>query len=76
MIKAHKHYTKSDRTSCHRREADPFRLFLHTRAYWLPHQLPQAAPRRDGRLRRRPRPLIHAACADIGPPQRRLPARF
>ena len=46
MIKEHKLYTKSDRTSCHRWEANQFRLFLHTGAYWLLHQLRQAAPRR------------------------------
>ena len=45
MIKEHKLYTKSDRTSCHRWEANQFRLFLHTGAYWLLHQLRQAAPR-------------------------------
>ena len=33
MIKDHKLYTKSDRTSCHRWEANQFRLFLHTGAY-------------------------------------------
>ena len=42
MIKEHKLYTKSDRTSCHRWEANQFRLFLHTGAYWLLHQLRQA----------------------------------
>ena len=47
MIKDHKLYTKSDRTSCHRWEANQFRLFLHTGAYWLRHQLRQAAPRRS-----------------------------
>ena len=47
MIKEHKLYTKSDRTSCHRWEANQFRLFLHTGAYWLLHQLRQAAPRRS-----------------------------
>ena len=40
-------YTKSDRTSCHRWEANQFRLFLHTGAYWLLHSLRQAAPRRS-----------------------------
>jgi len=35
LIKEHKLYTKSDRTSCHRWEANQFRLFLHTGAYWL-----------------------------------------
>ena len=47
MIKEHKLYTKSDRTSCHRWEANQFRLFLHTCAYWMLHQLRQAAPRRS-----------------------------
>ena len=47
MIKDHKLYTKSDRTSCHRWEANQFRLFLHTGAYWLLHQLRRAAPRKS-----------------------------
>jgi len=47
MIKDHKLYTQSDRTSCHRWEANQFRLFLHSGAYWLLHQLRQAAPRRS-----------------------------
>ena len=47
MIKEHKLYTRSDRTSCHRWEANQFRLFLHSGAYWLLHQLRQAAPRRS-----------------------------
>ena len=47
MIKDHKLYTKSDRTSCHRWEANQFRLFLHTGAYWLLHRLRQTAPRRS-----------------------------
>ena len=47
MIKDHKLYTKSDRTSCHRWEANQFRLFPHTGAYWLLHRLRQAAPRRS-----------------------------
>ena len=47
MIKDHKLYTKSDRTSCHRWEANQFRLFLHTGAYWLLHRLRRAAPRRS-----------------------------
>jgi hypothetical protein len=46
MIKDHKLYTRSDRTSCHRWQANQFRLFLHTGAYWLLHQLRQAAPRK------------------------------
>ena len=47
MIKEHKLYTKSDRTSCHRWEANQFRLFLHTAAYWLLHQLRRTAPHRS-----------------------------
>lgn len=47
MIKEHKLYTRSDRTSCHRWEANQFRLFLHSGAYWLLHQLRQTAPRRS-----------------------------
>ena len=47
MIKEHKLYTKSDRTSCHRWEANQFRLFLHTAASWLLHQLRRTAPRRS-----------------------------
>ena len=47
MIKDHKTYTKSDRTSCHRWEANQFRLFLHTGAYWLLLRLRQAAPRKS-----------------------------
>ncbi|MBT6546438.1 MAG: IS1380 family transposase [Rhodobacteraceae bacterium] len=45
LIKEHKLYTKSDRTSCHRWEANQFRLFLHTGAYWLLLKLRGAAPR-------------------------------
>jgi hypothetical protein len=47
MIKEHKLYTRSDRTSCHRWEANQFRLFLHSGAYWLLHQLRHAAPRKS-----------------------------
>ena len=47
MIKDHKTYTKFDRTSCHRWQANQFRLFLHTGAYWLLHQLRQVAPHRS-----------------------------
>ena len=46
LIKEHKLYTKSDRTSCHRWEANQFRLMLHTAAYWLLHKLRGAAPKR------------------------------
>jgi hypothetical protein len=45
LIKEHKLYTKSDRTSCHRWEANQFRLFLHTGAYWLLLKLRGAAPK-------------------------------
>jgi hypothetical protein len=45
-IKEDKFYTKSDRTSCHRWQANQFRLFLHISAYWLLHQLRRATPRR------------------------------
>ena len=47
MIKEYMLYTKSDRTSYHRWEANQFRLFLHTGAYWMLHQLRLAAPRRS-----------------------------
>jgi len=47
LIKEHKLYTKSDRTSCHRWEANQFRLYLHTAAYWLLHRLRGTAPKRS-----------------------------
>ena len=47
LIKEHKLYTKSDRTSCHRKEANQFRLFLHTGAYWLLLMLRGAAPKKS-----------------------------
>ena len=47
LIKEYKLYTKSDRTSCHRWEANQFRLFLHTGAYWLLLLLRGAAPKRS-----------------------------
>lgn len=37
MIKDHKVALKSDRTSCHRKEANQFRLFIHSAAYVLMH---------------------------------------
>ena len=40
-------YTKSDRTSCHRWQANQFRLFLHTGAYWLLLLLRSATPKRS-----------------------------
>lgn len=39
MIKDHKTALKSDRTSCHRKEANPFRLFIHSAAHVLMHAL-------------------------------------
>jgi hypothetical protein len=47
LIKEHKTYTKSDRTSCHRWQANQFRLFLHTGAYWLLLMLRRAAPKKS-----------------------------
>jgi len=47
LIKDMKTYTKSDRTSCHRWQANQFRLFLHMGAYWLLHTLRQTAPKRS-----------------------------
>ena len=47
LIKEHKLYTKSDRTSCHRKEANQFRLFLHTGTYWLLLMLRGAAPKKS-----------------------------
>ena len=38
-IKEHKTYLKSDRTSCHKFEANQLRLFLHSAAYVLIHTL-------------------------------------
>ena len=37
MIKAHKTHLSSDRTSCHRFEANQFRVFMHSMAYILLH---------------------------------------
>ena len=42
-IKEHKTYLKSDRTSCHKFEANQFRLFLHSAAYILIHALQNSA---------------------------------
>ena len=41
FIKNHKTFLHSDRTSCHRFEANQFRLFLHSAAYVLMHALQQ-----------------------------------
>jgi len=47
LIKDIKTYTASDRTSCHRWQANQFRLFLHMGAYWLLHSLRRIAPKRS-----------------------------
>jgi Transposase DDE domain group 1 len=47
LIKDIKLYTRSDKTACHRWQANQFRLFLHMGAYWLLHSLRQAAPKRS-----------------------------
>jgi len=39
FIKGHKLHLRSDRTSCHRFEANQFRLFLHSAAYVLLHTM-------------------------------------
>lgn len=39
MIKEHKCFLKSSRTSCHTKEANQFRLFLHSAAYVIMHGL-------------------------------------
>jgi hypothetical protein len=41
FIKNHKTFLHSDRTSCHRFEANQFRLFLHSAAYVVLHALAQ-----------------------------------
>ena len=47
FIKDLKRYTRSDKTSCSRWQANQFRLFLHMGAYWLLHALRLAAPRKS-----------------------------
>ena len=47
LIKDMKLYTRSDKTACHRWEANQFRLFLHMGAYWLLHSVRLAAPRKS-----------------------------
>ena len=47
LIKDMKRYTRSDKTACHRWEANQFRLFLHMGAYWLLHSVRLAAPRKS-----------------------------
>jgi Transposase DDE domain group 1 len=47
LIKDMKLYTRSDKTACHRWQANQFRLFLHMGAYWLLHSVRLAAPRKS-----------------------------
>jgi Transposase DDE domain group 1 len=47
LIKDLKRYTRSDKTACHRWQANQFRLFLHMGAYWLLHSVRLAAPRKS-----------------------------
>ena len=47
MFKEHKLYLKSDRTSCHRWEANQFRLILDIAAYWLMLRVRDAAPKKS-----------------------------
>ena len=47
LIKDIKLYTRSDKTACHRWEANQFRLFLHMGAYWLLHSVRLATPRKS-----------------------------
>ena len=47
LIKEHKLDLRSDRTSCHRREANQFRIFLHTAAYGLMLRRRGAAPKKS-----------------------------
>ena len=44
LIKAHKLHLASDRTPCTKATANPFRLLIHTAAYWLMHGLRDLAP--------------------------------
>jgi Transposase DDE domain group 1 len=47
LIKDMKLYTRSDKTACWRWQANQFRLFPHTGAYWLLHSLRMAAPKKS-----------------------------
>lgn len=47
LIKDMKLYTRSDKTACHRWQANQFRLFLHMGAYWLLHSVRMAAPKKS-----------------------------
>lgn len=47
LIKDLKLYTRSDKTACHRWQANQFRLFLHQGAYWLLHSVRLVTPKRS-----------------------------
>jgi hypothetical protein len=47
LIKDMKRHTRSDKTACHRWEANQLRLFLHMGAYWLLHCVRLAAPKKS-----------------------------
>ena len=47
LVKEHKLDLRSDRTSCHRREANRFRIFLHTAAYGLMLRRRGATPKKS-----------------------------
>jgi hypothetical protein len=47
LIKDLELYTRSDKTACHRWQANQFRLFLLLGAYWLLHSLRRSAPPRS-----------------------------
>ena len=47
LVKEHKLDLRSDRTSCHRREANRFRIFRHTAAYGLMLRRRGAAPKKS-----------------------------
>ena len=64
MIAAHKPHLASDRTSCHRWEANQVRLPLHTAAYWLMLDLRAAAPRKS-RRRTATFETIRTTCPEI-----------
>ena len=64
MIAAHKLHLASDRTSCHRREANQVRLPLHSAAYWLMLDLRAAAPRKS-RWRTATFETIRTTCPEI-----------
>jgi hypothetical protein len=65
LIKDMKLATRSDKTACSRWQANQFRLFLHTGAYWLLHSLRMAAPKKS-RWRRATFETIRTTFVKIG----------